>query len=182
MPQEYIRTEDTVLDGGLQWQAKGLEHANSMFAAASLTRTAKLVSDNIEGLLKSYGITLPRYAVLTRLYTTRTGTMTLGDIAKNLILHPTSVTSAIDRLERDGLVERKAHPTDRRAINAHITAKGRRLVDKASPVLVSNGYGFDEVPNVTLKEVSLLLRKVRHLLGEVVDDESSYLALMKDWS
>jgi DNA-binding MarR family transcriptional regulator len=180
MPRKYEGSDDTVLDAGLQWKARGLETANSMLAAASLVRTAKLVSGNIEDLLKPFGITLPRYAVLTWLYTTTAGTMTLGDIAKNLILHPTSVTSAIDRLERDGLVERKAHPTDRRAIHAHITTKGRRLVEKASPVLIANGYGFDDMSDRVLKEVILMLRNVRHLLSEVVDDEAKYVTLIKE--
>ena len=57
---------------------------------------------------------------------TRTGQMPLGKIGQRLQVHPASVTNVIDRLEVDGLVRRRPHPTDQRTTLAAITAKGRR--------------------------------------------------------
>ena len=38
-----------------------------------------------------------------------------------------SMCRLVDRLERDGLVERRADPGDRRATRVHISAEGRRV-------------------------------------------------------
>lgn len=100
--------------------------------------------------------------------------MTLGEIATALVVHPTSVTSAIDRLERDGLVARVPHPTDRRAMLAKITPGGKALVRKATPTLIEAKFGFDGVDEATLRELSLVLRKVRQAGGELVADQGKY--------
>ena len=46
----------------------------------------------------------------------REGPMTAGEIGNRLSLTSGSVTTLIDRLERQDLVERQAHPTDRRKV------------------------------------------------------------------
>ena len=39
-----------------------------------------------------------------------------------------SITAAVDRLERKGLVERRNDPEDRRARMVHLTEAGRKLI------------------------------------------------------
>ena len=73
----------------------------------------------------------------------RAGQLPLSKIGQRLQVHPASVTNAIDRLERDGLVERRAHPTDGRTTLAAITRAGRRLVRRAAEQL--NADVFAEV-------------------------------------
>jgi len=41
-----------------------------------------------------------------------------------------SITVAVDRLEKKGLVERRAHGTDRRARIVHLTREGRKLITR----------------------------------------------------
>jgi DNA-binding MarR family transcriptional regulator len=66
---------------------------------------------------------------------TRQGQMPLGKLGQRLQVHPASITNVIDRLEGDGLVQRRPHPTDLRTTLAAITAKGRRVAAKATEVL-----------------------------------------------
>jgi DNA-binding MarR family transcriptional regulator len=47
-------------------------------------------------------------------------------IRQSLRLSPSTLTSLADRLERDGYIERRAHPTDRRTVVLALTASGRR--------------------------------------------------------
>lgn len=54
--------------------------------------------------------------------------VTMAVIAKALRLTPYAVTKIVDALEKDHLVERKPHPTDRRAINVSLTAVGREFL------------------------------------------------------
>lgn len=47
---------------------------------------------------------------------------------------PSRMVALVDDLEERGLVERRRNPSDRRAHALHLTAKGRRLYDKALAV------------------------------------------------
>ncbi|WP_349387656.1 MarR family transcriptional regulator [Pseudophaeobacter sp.] len=51
----------------------------------------------------------------------------LGELAKTLMLVPSSVTMAADRLEQDSLAVRLRDAQDRRAFLLQLTAKGRSL-------------------------------------------------------
>ncbi|WP_417712940.1 MarR family winged helix-turn-helix transcriptional regulator [Pseudophaeobacter arcticus] len=53
----------------------------------------------------------------------------MGELAKTLMLVPSSVTMAADRLEQDGLAVRVRDTLDRRALLLQLTAKGHSLRD-----------------------------------------------------
>ena len=55
------------------------------------------------------------------------------DLAARSLLTKSGLTRAIDRLERDGLVERRACPSDGRGQHILLTARGRRLLRRAAP-------------------------------------------------
>ena len=52
-------------------------------------------------------------------------------LARETDLSSGAMTNRIDRLESRGLLRRKPDPDDRRGVNVSLTAKGRRLIDKA---------------------------------------------------
>ena len=59
------------------------------------------------------------------------GPLPVNVIGQKVDLTTGSITSAIDRLEEKGLVVRKNHPDDRRIRIVELTAKGRRLIERA---------------------------------------------------
>lgn len=59
------------------------------------------------------------------------GPLPVNTIGRKVLLTSGSITVAVDRLEEQDLVERRPHPTDRRARVVHLTAAGRRLITKA---------------------------------------------------
>lgn len=59
------------------------------------------------------------------------GPLPVNEIGKKVLLTSGSITVAVDRLERKGLVERRAHGTDRRARMVHLTKEGRKLITRA---------------------------------------------------
>ena len=76
-------------------------------------------------------VTLPQFRALVVL--TRPTTVTVGDLAEALDIHPSTATRLCDRLERKRLVRR--HPgvsPDRRETTVSLTAKGRRLVGRVT--------------------------------------------------
>jgi MarR family transcriptional regulator, 2-MHQ and catechol-resistance regulon repressor len=59
------------------------------------------------------------------------GPLPVNEIGKKVLLTSGSITVAVDRLENKGLVERRAHGTDRRARIVHLTKEGRKLITRA---------------------------------------------------
>jgi len=55
------------------------------------------------------------------------GPLTISEVQEKVRLASGSMTAAVDRLEKLGLVVRKSSPTDRRARVVHLTAEGKRV-------------------------------------------------------
>ncbi len=74
--------------------------------------------------------TLQHLCLLSHLYDEEIPTM--DALSKMIGYKPSAATGNIDRLEKDGLVERfrKDPPTDRRRIYVRITKKGRDFLDR----------------------------------------------------
>jgi DNA-binding MarR family transcriptional regulator len=87
-------------------------------------------------------------------------------MGERLQVHPTSVTSIVDRLEKAGLVVRKPHPEDGRAVLAEITAAGTALVEEATRVLLDADFGLGALDDAALRALSELLRPVREAAGD----------------
>jgi DNA-binding MarR family transcriptional regulator len=54
-------------------------------------------------------------------------------LSRRLVVNKTDMTGIIDRLEKAQMVERVAHPNDRRVNMIRVTEKGRELVKKIEP-------------------------------------------------
>jgi DNA-binding MarR family transcriptional regulator len=87
-------------------------------------------------------------------------------MGERLQVHPTSVTSIVDRLEADSLVVRRRHPEDGRAVLAEITDRGRDLAEQATSALVDADFGLGALDERRLGELSQLLRPVREAAGD----------------
>jgi MarR family 2-MHQ and catechol resistance regulon transcriptional repressor len=59
------------------------------------------------------------------------GPLAVNEIGRKVLLTSGSITVAVDRLEKKGLVERRAHGTDRRARIVHLTKEGRKVITRA---------------------------------------------------
>lgn len=77
-------------------------------------------------------ITLPRFDLLAAL--DREDGQTLAALSRTLLVTAGNVTGLVDRAERDGLVERRHDPSDRRVGRVWLTTRGRALVRKLLPL------------------------------------------------
>ena len=73
----------------------------------SLVRAQQLLMERIDAVLRPLELTFARYEVLRLLSFSSAGAMPMTRLGSLLQVHPTSVTSAVDRLERQGFVERR---------------------------------------------------------------------------
>ncbi len=55
-------------------------------------------------------------------------------LAEALRVPPSRMVALLDELEERGLVERRPHPTDRRARSLYLTRAGRRMLERAKKV------------------------------------------------
>lgn len=143
------------------WTSKGWgTAATGMAAITSIMRAHQLFLAQANDVLKPFDLTFARYEVLAWLaWNAECGSLSLSQIGERLQVKPATVTSAIDRLEADELVQRVPHPNDARSTLAEITARGRKTVTAATSEL--NTRVFEAMPltkGETESLISLLFR------------------------
>jgi DNA-binding MarR family transcriptional regulator len=144
-----------------------------MAAITSVMRVQQLLLAEVERALRPFGLTFASYEALVLLSFARTGRLPLGKMGVRLMVHPTSITNTIDRLQAAGLVLRVPDPRDRRRVLAEITDPGRELAGKATEVLHGIEFGLGALAEGEAVELSRLLRAVRREAGDFgpeVDD------------
>ena len=93
-----------------------------------LWKAARAVESYAEKSITDLEMCGSDFAVLEALL--HKGPLPVNEIGKKILLTSGSITVAIDRLEKRGLVERRAHGTDRRARIVHLTMAGKRLITR----------------------------------------------------
>jgi DNA-binding MarR family transcriptional regulator len=156
VPLPFDPIEEAARQWGLRWRA-----VPEMRAVTSLMRVQQLVLAELDEILRPHRLTFARYEALVLLTFSRRGSLPLGKMGERLQVHPTSVTSIVDRLEAQGLVRRLKHPTDGRAVLAEITDAGRAVVERATEDLVTADFGVGALDERELDQLSSLLRPVR---------------------
>lgn len=159
---------DLVAEARRNWERRGWGEVDAMAAATSITRVHQIVLGRVNAALGPLELTFSRYEALALLGFTRSGELPLSRMGERLQVHPTSVTSTIDRLERDDLVERVPHETDRRTTLARITAAGRRRLDDATAALESIRFGMGELTAGEIADVTTSMAHVRASAGDDV--------------
>lgn len=155
---------DPIAAAGDNWQNRDV--VDAMTAATSIMRAQQIVLAAVEAELRPLGLTFARFETLRLLAFTRAGELPMGKIGERLMVHPTSVTNSIDRLEADGLVERRPHLVDRRATLAAITDEGRRLVEEATKLLDQMRYGLAELDRSELEALTEVITHLRRATGD----------------
>jgi len=82
--------------------------------------------EHAERHIHSLGLGLSDFGLLETLL--HKGPTPVNTIGSRIRLTSGSITAAVDRLERKGLVERCGDPEDRRARVVHLTEAGRKLI------------------------------------------------------
>src|SRR6476619_238935 len=160
-PLGFDPIDEAARQWGRRWE--GVDH---MHAVTSLMRVQQLVLAELDEILRPHGLTFARYEALVLLTFSRAGSLPLGKMGERLQVHPTSVTSIVDRLEAAGHVVRRRHPQDGRAVLAEITDSGRAVVEAATADLVEARFALGEVPVEDLRALSALLKPVREAAGD----------------
>jgi DNA-binding MarR family transcriptional regulator len=161
---------DPIERAGQTWEER-FGPASAMRAATSVFRVQQILLARFDEVLKPHALTFARYEVLVLLTFSRTGELPLKVIGSRLMVHPTSVTNAIDRLVAAGYVDRRPNPNDGRGVLARITDGGREVVEEATAALTALDFGLGDLPESERRELFDVLKRVRLGAGDVAGAE-----------
>jgi len=105
---------------------------------------------------------MPQFDILAQLAREKNGTP-LIELSRRLLVTAGNITGIIDRMEKSGLVARKADPNDRRITRVHLTAKGKQLAKSIIPEHTRDLNSFFDSLNE--KEIAQL----RSLLDKLIE-------------
>lgn len=98
-----------------------------------LATHSRLVRELDAELERQHGLPLSSYEVLMNLDYAEGNRLRMGELADRLLLSRSGITRLVDRLEKQGLIERERCDNDGRGYFAILTERGRDLVTAARP-------------------------------------------------
>ena len=122
--------------------------------------------------LRALDLSPSAFNVLQALVNTPEQELEPCQLAERLLISRPSITGLLDTLETKGLVNRRAHPADRRRVLVALTSNARELLaDHYSEHYARQNALLDQLTDDELATLVTLLRKVRgatptHLTGE----------------
>lgn len=113
--------------------------------------------------IETHGLGRSEFDVLLRLIRSPDGQLRMTDLATQAAMSTSGLTRLVDRLVRNGLVERTACPTDRRGSFATITAAGRTRIEAAigSHLELIDSWFTGQLDHDELEALTTTLRKLR---------------------
>ena len=129
-----------------------------MVSLRQLIRATELHSKQ---LLKTSGLTTPQLLVLRAIRDK--GDLTAGELASAVSLSQATMTSIIDRMEKNGLVRRERCQVDRRKVYVLLTEKAREVLER-SPMPLQEHFNsrFD---NLADWEQSMIIAALQRVVG-----------------
>ncbi len=112
------------LDAESRADERPADHQQELRLWLRLLTCSTLIEGEIRGRLRArFDVTLPRFDLMAQLEKAPEG-MTLGELSRRMMVSNGNVTGLAERLVEQGLLERRPHPTDRRAAFLRLTDAG----------------------------------------------------------
>ena len=132
-----------------------------------LAKTSRAMAGRANRSIEDLGMCASDFGALEILL--HKGPLPVNELGRKLLLTSGSITTAVDRLEKRGLVRREAIAADRRARVVHLTAAGRRLIEKA---FVRHAADIERAVQVLSRtERATLIALLKKLGTSVVEEE-----------
>ena len=102
-------------------------------ACAALLRTGSELLTAFEAILGLHGLSQGRFLTLIVMNRNPDEAASPSSLAEKVGVKRATMTGLLDRLERDDLIERRAHQQDRRKIGVRLTPKGGQVLAEMLP-------------------------------------------------
>jgi DNA-binding MarR family transcriptional regulator len=131
-------------------------------AGLNVIRTAAVMTDATDQLLKPHGISSTQYNVLRILRGAEPAGLCRNEVRDRMLTRMPDMTRLLDRMEEAGLVKRSREGEDRRMVLTRITKQGLKLLDELDgPMSRLNKRMLGQLNDAQLRSLSDLLTLVR---------------------
>jgi len=100
-------------------------HASLRLWLRLLSATTRIEDTIRQRLREQFGITLPRFDLMAQLEREPEG-LSMGELSRRMMVTGGNVTTIVDQLEKEQLVQRQSLPGDRRAFRVRLTPEGHQ--------------------------------------------------------
>lgn len=125
-----------------------------------LAQVSRLHYQRAHGLLESLGLGRGQPPVLHLLW--EQDGLTHGELAERLGLTPATISRMLQRMEKNGFVQRRPDPTDQRVSRVYLTEAGRdvraRLQAIWEQMEIENFAGFSDEERAVLRDLLFRIR------------------------
>lgn len=137
---------------------KSTEHE----AFLSVLRTAAVLSDELEQILKPEKVSLAQYNVLRILRGAEPHGLCRNEVRDRMLTRMPDMTRLLDRLERAGLVTRARSDADRRLVSTRITDLALQVLERVEDAVVEEHQRrFGHLSKADLRRLIGVLERVR---------------------
>ncbi len=119
----------------------------------NILKTERIMRMVYDRLFEKYNISEPKFFVILLLSIHEADGMPLIELGKNMMVSRANMTTLIDRMIKEDLVEKRKNADDKRSIKAHLTPKGRQLFDEIKENL-KLGIPYPKARENALKAIS----------------------------
>jgi len=138
-----------------------------------LLMTGNAVIEEIERILKPYGLSDSDFRTLMMVYTAPSGRTSPSELCGFAQQSPTNMTRITNVLVKRGFITRASSDEDRRRVELGITPEGRRFVRKLLPTLFPRVHGaFASLSVAEQKTLEHLLRKVAANIDQLIGSDT----------
>ncbi len=134
------------------------------YALYNLVRTAATYNEEMAKALKRYRLDTIKWRVLMLLHDKSPSSV--GDLARRSVTKTPTLTRVLIRMERDGLIVRRALSVDKRVVQVTMTPKAARTLKEVQAI----GQrvferAFEGVSGTETAELTAILKRIRANLG-----------------
>lgn len=132
-----------------------------------LRKISAIIKRRGRDILTDFKITPPQFHAL--LVLRKNGDMIIGELGQAMYLACSTATDLVDRMERNGLVERVRDTSDRRVVRIHVLGKGEEVLEKV--MIARKNYLHEVLENVTNDECQKMTKYMSILYDEMTKEE-----------
>lgn len=135
-------------------------------ATVNIIYTYGWLTTRLKQFLNNYDITLQQFNVLRILRGQHPGSISTSVIRDRMLDRNSDASRIVDRLHRQGLVDKQPCPSDRRLVDVKISAKGMKLLETIDKKQDELDNLLGNLTDEEVKEFNRLLDKTRRLAEE----------------
>lgn len=126
-----------------------------------VNHTARLFAAGLQERITPLGITIGQFPILLELWV-KDG-VTQRELLQKLTLEQATLANTLNRMERDGLIVRKKHPSDARSQQIWLTAKGQAT--RESAYQAANDQNEQSLAPLSIEEREQFMELMRRIIS-----------------